>query len=151
MKTLLSAIPLFFLLSPAEANWQYTFWGSTPDDVIKASNGRAIENTNRGRDMEGYRTLLKAPYQSGPFSFTAYFVFDLSGHLKFVDLETISVDCTMLLAELSNTYGPPADRGSFGLRKWWDKTNGNAVVYSEFKNCELRYMEIPASGAPGKL
>ena len=59
-----------FLISNAGlADWQYTKWGMTVDEVIIASDGKAKEFVDSGRDSDTARTLATAPYIAGDFLF----------------------------------------------------------------------------------
>ncbi|MCC6271672.1 MAG: hypothetical protein IT190_10375, partial [Microbacteriaceae bacterium] len=64
--------------SSAFADWQYTKWGMTIDQVVAASKGKMLRC---GTACDKQRTetdtaLLYAPYQSGEFEFTAFAYFN---------------------------------------------------------------------------
>lgn len=142
------------LLMPvsAAADWQYTRWGDNPDAVASAAGGKATTNDDRGRDPLPNRALLTAPYEALGFSFDAYFIFDPTDQLVYVDLAPRRPnDCNAIRLALVNTYGEPEERGSFGLLKWWHKESGNVVVYSEIVDCGLRYMQHNEAGQDGGL
>ncbi len=73
--------------SPVAADWQYTRWGDSPEEVLSAADGAAKPNDDRGRDPLPNRALLTAQYEAFGFRFNAYFVFDPADQLVYVDLE----------------------------------------------------------------
>lgn len=64
-------------VSAAQADWQYTKWGMTPEEVAAASQGAATgpRKVTTGFDDETTQGLLEAPYQAGRYSFIARFYF----------------------------------------------------------------------------
>src|ERR1700744_2051954 len=70
----------------AKADWKYTKWGMTPQEVVSASNNLAKEGTDLHPDSDGNVTKLVAPYQFGKFSFEAQFGFDKADRLSSVTL-----------------------------------------------------------------
>ena len=60
----LGAFALTCSAMPAAADWQYTQWGMTPDQVKIASNGVARDNMNCELDATGVTAALVAPYQA---------------------------------------------------------------------------------------
>ena len=72
--------------SAAKADWEYTKWGMTPQEVVSASKNLAKEGTDLRADSDGNVTKLVAPFQSGKFSFEAQFGFDAADRLSSVTL-----------------------------------------------------------------
>jgi hypothetical protein len=72
--------------SAAKADWEYTRWGMTPQEVVSASKNLAKEGTDLRPDSDGNVTKLVAPFQSGKFSFEAQFGFDAADRLSSVTL-----------------------------------------------------------------
>lgn len=95
----------------AAADWQYTKWNMTVDEVVAASNGLAKPSTPAEAVKKYQNTIvkLKAPYKSGTFDFIAYFHFDEGGkHLIAVALELQNIkEATYLRAQLTSKYGNP--------------------------------------------
>ena len=54
--------------SAAKADWEYTKWGMTPDQVASAAKNRTRKSSDLHPDSDGNVTQLVAPYQSGKFS-----------------------------------------------------------------------------------
>src|SRR4051812_41805801 len=72
--------------SAAKADWEYTKWGMTPQQVVSASKNVATPGTDLQPDGDGNVSKLVAPYQSGKFSFRADFGFDATDKLASVTL-----------------------------------------------------------------
>jgi hypothetical protein len=70
----------------AKADWEYTKWGMSPQEVLAASNNLAKESSDLRPDSKGNVTRLVAPYESGAFSFEAQFGFDAQDKLTSVTL-----------------------------------------------------------------
>lgn len=141
------------LCAPAAlADWQYTTWGMTTDEVVSASGGAAHPNQDRSQDPSPNMALLTASYEALGFSFDVYFVFDPAGRLFFVDLDPSDPSqCDAIRFALTNTYGTPEKTGSFGLMKWWHRQSGNAIVYHEIEACAIRYMQFSQPNAEDGL
>ena len=70
----------------AKADWEYTKWSMTPQEVLSASNNRAKEGTDLRPDSDGNVSKLVAPYKIGTFLFRADFGFDAADKLSSVTL-----------------------------------------------------------------
>jgi hypothetical protein len=136
MAWLLSPL-LLFLATPALADWQYTKWGMTPEQVIAASGGKAVETTaeeQKGKHRPaGAKTdvPLKAPFESGRFRFLAFFYFSApGGRLVGVHLELINSELgAELLESLRQKYGKPdIDLKRSVSRVAW-RASGDEVTY----------------------
>jgi hypothetical protein len=110
---------------PAFADWQFTKWGMTPDQVAAASHGAAasVDPLTISNAVNGDRTLLQMPYNAGTFDFVASFAFDNSDHLDRVHLVLQSGAAIDLRTALLAKYGKPAHQDSdleaFGGRIIW--------------------------------
>lgn len=96
------------------ADWQYTRWGMTPDEVIEASRGQAVrpDSTFIARNSpDGYVAALVAPYKAGDFLFEAVFQFREQDHrLAMVDLNLRNHEIRLQLHNaLEGLYGKPMD------------------------------------------
>src|ERR1700689_2996868 len=72
--------------SAAKADWQYTKWGMTPQQVVSASKNLATEGSDLRPDSDGNVSKLVPQFQSGIFSFEAKFGFDAADRLASVTL-----------------------------------------------------------------
>src|SRR5215472_17354015 len=95
----------------AHADWQYTRWGMTPEQVMAASAGqlKACDEACKGQDTNIQIARFLGPYQSGLFKFTAYMLFDRrSNTLAQVTLGLNQPnDAGALIGALRLEYGEP--------------------------------------------
>ncbi|MGY3610455.1 MULTISPECIES: hypothetical protein [unclassified Bradyrhizobium] len=107
------------LAGPANANWQYTKWGMTPDQVIAASRGemKKCDATCSKQRTDTETALTYAKYRSGEFSFTAFAFFgNSSNRLEYVELRLDEASkAYRLLAELKSKYGEPTSQSNTQL------------------------------------
>ena len=95
----------------AHADWQYTRWGMTPEQVMAASTGqlKACDETCKGQDTSIQIARFLGPYQSGPFKFIAYMIFDTRNNALaqvLLDLNRPN-DTDALIDALMLKYGTP--------------------------------------------
>jgi hypothetical protein len=101
--------------TPAAADWQYTKWGMTPEQVTAESGGKAVETTAEEQKGNAHPAgvksdvHLKAPFESGRFQFVAFFYFSApGGRLVGVHLNLKNAELgAELLASLRKKYGKP--------------------------------------------
>lgn len=141
---------------PAAADWQYTRWGMTPDQVRAASDGVARPNADRKLDAGGLEAALTAPYQGAAIPFTAVFLFDASGKLKLVTLNPVGgIACPVIVQALSANHGAPEGKDDLvhaTTLRWDDIDNDNLVVYLDLGqgNCTIQYSKLPPTQPNGK-
>jgi hypothetical protein len=121
------AMAALLLSFSASAHWQYTRWGMTEAQVIKASKGAAVSASDTDADKhkaygDNANINLTAPYKAGEFEFNAYFGFK-DGKLANVQLDLTSGDVHKLIGALRNKYGKPAseptaDDSGFDMWLW---------------------------------
>ena len=115
------------------ADWQYTKWGMTVEEVIIASNGSAIKSADTGRDVIGAKSLAIAQYFAGEFVFEANFLFDRKTQkLRYVMLSLEKGNPNLLYEALVNRYGKPvetraSDDTNIKSARWLDRENNNNV------------------------
>jgi hypothetical protein len=129
------AAVLIASVSPASAAWQYTTWGMTPDQVIRAAHAGMNEvDPSTRSSVDGDKILLETPYAAGTFNFTAGFAFDSTNHLDRVRLVLQSGDAAELHVALAKRYGEPkhedSDFDAFGGRITWI-TAAETIVLSQ--------------------
>jgi len=106
---MLAFLALLALPRPAAADWEYTKWGMTPEQVVKASTGAVLETRARpaGGDS-GLEIRAEGEFVSGSLRFDVSFGFDNGGRLAFV---TYSIDRAsqnaLLLDWLIRRHGEP--------------------------------------------
>ena len=141
---------------PAAADWQYTQWGMTADQVRAASNEVARPNADRTLDAGGLKAELTAPYQGALVPFTAVFLFDELDKLKVVTLNPVSaVACPAIVKMLDADHGMPdgkADLPHAKTRRWDDTDDDNLIVYLDLghSSCTIQYSELPPTQPDGK-
>jgi hypothetical protein len=127
------------LASPAYANWQFTTWGMTPDQVIAASGGKAQAVSNaeaRGHSLLSASLFdkLSMPYDTGMLHFNADFLFNPKGELAAVNLRfkgSLS-EGAQLKAAMVSKYGEPNDRShSYVVSTMNWLTDGDIVGLTE--------------------
>jgi hypothetical protein len=159
--------------SAAKADWEYTKWGMTPQQVVSASRSLTRKSSDLHPDSDGNVTKLVAPYQSGKFSFEAQFGFDATDRLSSVTLvlndksagmgtdmdmgaDTKNMDkgvCHDLQLSVKSAYGPPQAGGAahmqYSIETWRDQNNKNNVTYTVLDGvgCYVQYSAIKAAAA----
>lgn len=118
--------------SPAAANWQYTEWGMSLEEVL-AIEGVERTDAETAAPFRGFEILASAPYRADFISTEAFFVFQ-DGELARVDLIIHVDDDRETLFTLEETYGAPPivedlDYCFLKRRAWRDRANGNLVDY----------------------
>jgi hypothetical protein len=91
--------------SAAHADWQFTKWGMTPEQVIAASGGQASAVSPTGSTAAS--TLARMPFASGDLQFTASFVFDPARRLNMVRLEQTKGSGKVAYDALVAKFGEP--------------------------------------------
>jgi hypothetical protein len=158
--------------SAAKADWKYTKWGMTPQQVLSASNNLAREGSDLRPDSDGNVSKLVAPYQSGKFPLEAQFGFDTADRLSSVTLvlndKSASMDmdkntsadmkmdqgeCHDLQVSVNAEYGPPQGGGSadmvYSIETWQDQKTKNNIKYTVLygTGCYVQYSAIKPAGA----
>ena len=159
--------------SAAKADWEYTKWGMTPQQVVSAAKNLTRISSDLHPDSDGNVTKLVAPYQSGKFSFKAQFGFDAADRLSSVSLvlndksASMGTDmdmgadmknmdkgvCHDLQLSVKSAYGPPQRGGAahmqYSIETWQDQNNKNNVTYTVLDGvgCYVQYSAIKAAAA----
>jgi hypothetical protein len=135
-------IPLLFWVTAAltlprcaNANWQYTRWGMTPEQVINASHGAAhLVPYDPGKSRSGFPCLARGSYSAGSAVFDTYFCFDEQRYLKFVLLEIKNPDIAQieeLKAALLEKYGTPQVKRDRDSWIWNATKDNNAIQFND--------------------
>jgi hypothetical protein len=110
MRTLPLALAMLLTAPAARADWQYTHWGMTPDQVVAASRGTAklLPAKDRPR-LPPMLTAATGAYQDGPLQLRVTFSFDIATNgLVCVNYGLSSPDNDEAFkAALVRRYGPP--------------------------------------------
>ena len=153
------AVPMLALLVPtaAKADWQYTKWGMTPEQVIAASDGAARPTSQpvvpmyqpiggpSQAEIAASGPALRAPFTSGSRKFNVEFTFK-NGKLTEVTLSGVTgADCYALEGELEARYSVPFKKNAVGdITEWHDQTNNNSVMFliTAAPRCFITYQPL---------
>lgn len=145
---------LALLSSPLFADWQYTEWGMTPEEVSAASDDTvtAIPETEQAsRRNNVFTAKLEGTFSSGRFNFHSEFRFDnVSNRLRQVQLRLDDASQCQLLAQSLNTrYGEPDKVQALTVMErieWRDSDEGNGIVYHvSDDSCSITYLALENS------
>jgi hypothetical protein len=110
VRTLPLAWSMLLVAPSARADWQYTHWGMTPEQVVAASKGAAklLPEKDRPR-LPPFVTAAVGEYQDGPLQLRTVFMFNIATNgLACVDFGVSNhVYDDALKAALIKRYGPP--------------------------------------------
>jgi hypothetical protein len=79
MRSIVVAIPMFVMLAPqARADWEYTRWGMTPEQVVNASGGhvKLLQGAEQRTVSPNMRHGARGTYSDGPVALQVRFTFD---------------------------------------------------------------------------
>ena len=103
---------------PAHADWAYTHWGMTPEQVVAASHGTAklLPAANRTRDdSDHWEMSVEGAYTDGRIPLSTGFTFDTrSGGLTCVFYNAVGADARAVIPMLVERYGRPVEESDFG-------------------------------------
>lgn len=131
-KILLLTVVTLTLTTPAKADWQYTHWGMTPDQVAKASGGNvSVGSGTPGDKYEGADIGAVGTYTSGEHQYDAVFYFKndrlIDIHLKLKN--ATKKQWLVLKNSLDDLYGKPFKEIQYlmSLTTYHDKSKNNRV------------------------
>ena len=136
------AVALMIGPAMALANWEFTRWGMTVNEVERASHYSAI------RTGQGYGCMLQI---NGPYTFLGVrfslvkFCFDDETLLESVDLLAGVNAYSAIEKALRRAYGPPQiPRGVDQLSSsWTDPKRGDRIDLSLAENTVVTYSQAP--------
>jgi hypothetical protein len=136
------AVALIIGPGMALANWEFTRWGMTVNEVERASHYSAI------RTGQGYGCMLQI---NGPYTFLGVrfslvkFCFDDETLLESVDLLASVNAYSTVERNLRRAYGPPQiPRGVDQLSSsWTDTERGDRIDLSLAENTVVTYSQAP--------
>jgi hypothetical protein len=126
MRVIPAAIAAIALLIPAaRADWEYTKWGMTPEQVAAASKGevKVVPVPQRYKDEDNHWEIAaQGTHIDGALRLDVGFAFDTqSGRLKCVLYNALGDQATPLKDVLVKRYGPPQSDENFAgtaMLKW---------------------------------
>lgn len=138
----------FLACGSAQADWQYTKWGMSVEDVRAASKGGLTTTKAQDVVLSGKSLKLVGKYVAGNHQFTASMFFDsASGGLAAVRLSQSSIgECKSTSASLAVKYGGGI-QDAHGQTVWRDDGSGNQIIYDASKSgddiaCTVMYRPI---------
>lgn len=151
LRLIIFTATLLALASPARADWQFTKWGMTPEQVEKASAGRAPLISPR--EFSDSLILNAGEYRSGEHHFNAEYLYK-DRRLTGVHLRLKSDTCGLLKSDLKARYGKPDDIIRLGVAGatwfWTDSKNGNGVTLLDaIGTCTVMYAKANRANRKG--
>jgi len=128
------ALALSFCTASASADWQFTHWGMTPEQVISASKGAASRAKPTTPDTV-LRRLVTMSYASGRLKFNVDFLFSGKPEnvLLAVRLNQYLGSPRDLLDALTQKYGSPkvgsGDEPGFFVERYWTR-NSDDIIFT---------------------
>lgn len=133
IRTIIIAVLAIGTVAPAFADWDYTHWGMTAQQVIAASNGAAhvMPPGRRYRDeAAGFEISVEAT-SKGPPRTDIGFEFDLpGGGLRCVLVNATGDDADLLRAQLVQRYGKAPNESEFGSLHTWSWSKPDAIEFT---------------------
>jgi len=143
--TLAIVLVLVGQAAPARADWQYTRWGMTQQELLAAGTGQVVPAgpAEAKTAPEQFEAIGKAPYRAGDFAFEALFL-ARDGRLALVRLRLLDPSrCDALEDSLKARYGPPRERrirnGLLGAN-WFDAATRNTVQLTAHAGISICYL-----------
>lgn len=147
---IVGALTLLAAASPASAEWQFTNWGMSVDEVVAASGGSVERyNGSPGQRIMGSNFQAKGSYSAGGYDFESEFYFDPSGRLSVIRLMLIDYSqCGSMREMMQGIYGSSAEGGLFReTQAWYDSDRGNVVRTTQVGGmCFIAYTPLRSSG-----
>lgn len=151
----LGTIAVFFAMTNyAWADWNYTRWGMTPDQVVKASKGSVHRFDGVAAGEGGPVEHARGVVPVGNGSMSASFYFDSTGLREIVLTSPYVTVCGSAVDELNGKYGQVTGSGRMGMDyAWarWRATESNLWVdlNSMPDGCRVQYTPLVTNAGEG--
>lgn len=120
-----------FLPCSASADWQYTRWGMSLQDLLKIKGQSITEVPPESRQARsGQQRLAITTYSAGGQTFATAFYFDERKRLQLVVLQqegVAAIKADEMKAALLSRYGEPPTKRSRDSWQWLDLKANNIV------------------------
>lgn len=142
-KAAVTAFLLLLISFEARADWQYSRWGMTVDDLMAAGKGSVVRvsdsEADKARMGNGLGApLAKASYRTNDFVFTAWFFFPKG---KLAGVRLVGADGRQAIPieqQLERVYGAPFEKEETKIlpqckirsAKWKDDASKNYILFS---------------------
>jgi hypothetical protein len=146
-------VGLIFGAPAAKADWEYTNWGMTPEQVIKASHGLAEKIMPLSREYRQRGKWVRSTHKSGELAYNVVFRFELNS--KGLDRVQLTLNdlnkCGSLAPLLKTRYGDlKAKVMAPGWRRftWKDDKSNSRIRFTEGRNggslvsCGIEYSPL---------
>lgn len=144
--------------SPAHADWQFTKWGMTQEEVIAAGGPEIVSVEVGEREKQrvtGGAPTLKMRYESGRYEFNVYFIFG-DRDRKLMQVRSVlrrGGNCDALYQTLRQKYGEKNVIERLGrdviISTWRDEEAGNEVALVQAGECTIVYSPLSSSDTEG--
>jgi hypothetical protein len=146
MRPWLALAAILFGGSAAEARWEATEWGMTPEQVAGAMAGSApLSQGSRGDRLGGKTIGNVGEHRFAGARFRAVYYYDAGG-LAHVALYRRSGNCRDIQAALAAAYGRPvvvSDQLILRLLIWHDRPAGTRIrLLLSTSLCDLNYERL---------
>ncbi len=132
----LAALMTLAVAAPAHADWQWTKWGMTPEEVTAASGGKTVEDSKEG-------LILQDPLVVQGCSFQVSFTFDDRNKLEAVVLYSKKGCYSEMVVALTSIYGV-AITSDENHRMFSDAAKGNKIsIISVLGSTIIKYQPLP--------
>lgn len=152
---LLAVICLFVCANTAHADWQYTKWGTTREQV-RASSADVIETGEPDNGPSNFDIPLHAPYSAAGLAFDVRFGFDCKSNRLSMVLVTPEdrANCPQIESQMASKYGTAVDASTDGrtIKVWRDQSSGNRIEFTQayaLPMCSIRYFPLAADANNG--
>lgn len=138
---------LISLAAPASADWQYTQWGMSPEQVVSAAQGNAESVRGlRGDQVRGQELGAEGTYSASGMTFRTQFYFSpLSGGLSAIRLHPEAPEaCEVIEREIDGIYSR-AGRSEYVSTE----RNLRVRVSNGYGQCFLLYTPIAPTNETG--
>jgi hypothetical protein len=160
-RAIVFALIAFAAAAPAQAHWQYTRWGMSPEEVLAARPGLTA-GIDRENSVPGSLVRVSGAHREDDRDFIVRFGFDGANRLIAIDVEPKNLrDCRRTIEGVERRLGP-GERDTYipdllDLRTWQDRDQGNMVRLiligrmSRPGSCSIRYHPPEGPGDPEEL
>jgi hypothetical protein len=133
--------------TPAAADWRFTKWGMTPEEVQAAAPDQVVPSGKKNKNIP---LIIKGPYEIGGIKFDdVWFIFK-AGKLDKVVMHANFFKQDELAKALATAFGPPVDSDrsriggsvSVSTRNYRDVAKGNAVELYCLGDCAVFYTPL---------
>ena len=133
---------------PARADWEWTMWGMTPEQVVQTSAGRSIQQVDPSSRLSTFVgatvLLVMNNYQAAGQTFEVRFGFDDQRRLNEVALYASDKAFFEVERALTGIYGAPArmQGGNVPTRTWNAPDKGNVIRLLRSASTIIQYRPI---------